>query len=202
MVADLLKAEGQLLSAGAPVAAVGPVFRDEKTGELSPAIRHRLLHVRKLKITVAQTKPTAADYLISSGSLIRTSVLRQVGTMREELFIDWVDIEWGLRARVHGLLCFMVPTVVMTHSIGDASVRVLSKRINLHNDTRNYYIVRNATYLLRMPDMGWSWRTITFFKIPQYVVFYSWHSEHRWSSVRLLLRAVADGLRGKVGRIR
>ena len=202
LVEDLLQAEHQLLAAGAQVAAVGPVFRDEKTGELSPAIRHRALRVRKIRITPSHTAPVEADYLISSGSLIRSSVLCQIGTMREELFIDWVDIEWGLRARVHGLQCFMIPTVPMAHSIGDSSVRVLSKRINLHNDVRNYYIVRNATYLLRLSSMGWSWRIITFFKIPQYVVFYSWHSTQRWKSVGLLLRAVADGFLGRVGRIR
>ncbi len=202
MIEDLLAAEQQLLQSDENVASVGPVFRDEKTGELSPAIRHRGLRVRKIKITPSQTVPVEADYLISSGSLVRTSVLRRVGVMRDELFIDWVDIEWGLRARRYGLQCFLIPTVIMTHSIGDASVRVLAKRINLHNDVRNYYIVRNATYLLRLPTMGWSWRIITFFKIPQYVVFYSWHSANRWKSVALLLRAVWDGLLGRVGPLR
>lgn len=202
MVDDLLAAERQLLQSGEQVGAVGPVFRDEKTGELSPAIRHLGVRVRKIKITPSQSVPVQADYLISSGSLIRTSVLRQVGTMRDELFIDWVDIEWGLRARRQGLQCFLIPGVIMTHSIGDASVRLLAKRINLHNEVRNYYIVRNATYLLRLPTMGWSWRVITFFKIPQYVVFYSWHSANRWKSVALLLRAVMDGLLGRLGPLR
>jgi GT2 family glycosyltransferase len=35
------------------------------------------------------------DWLIASGSLIRCEVLREVGLMREELFIDVVDTECG-----------------------------------------------------------------------------------------------------------
>ncbi len=201
MVDDLLEAERQLRASGEKVAAVGPVFLDEKTGELSPATRHRPLRIQKIRVTPSQKEPIEADCLISSGSLISTAVLQRVGVMREELFIDWVDIEWGLRARKLSLKCFMIPTVTMKHSIGDASVTVLGKRINLHNDVRNYYIVRNATYLLRLPTMGWNWRIITLFRIPQYMLFYSWRSKEMSKTFFLLVKAVKDGALGNVGPI-
>ncbi len=201
MVKKLLAAEEELLRSGEKVAAMGPAFVDEKTGFLAKAIRHRLFFVKKIDVDSSSECPVEADYVISSGSLIRISVLREVGLMVDELFIDWVDIEWGLRARGRGYKCYIVPNAVMQHSIGDRSVNVMGRQINLHNQLRDYYIVRNATYLLRVKHMGWRWRTVTAVKIPQYVLFYSWHSPERVKSLKLLVEAVGNGLHGKLGRI-
>jgi rhamnosyltransferase len=201
MVQELLSAEQGLLESGQKVAAVGPVFIDEKTGSTSKAIRHGWMNVNKIPLHATMKEPVESDYIISSGSLTRASVLAEVGAMRDELFIDWVDIEWGLRARRAGNICYIAPSAIMTHSIGDAFVHTIGKNINLHSDTRHYYIVRNATYLLRLKTMGWRWRTVTVPKIPLYVCFYAWHSSNRWNGFKLLCRAFSDGIRGRVGRL-
>jgi rhamnosyltransferase len=200
MVAELLRAERELTCRGVRVAAVGPLFIDEKTGEASRAIRHGYLRVRKVRIDRYAVDPMESDYLIASGALIRTCVFDAVGIMRDDLFIDWVDIEWGLRARVREYQSYIVPKAVMAHSIGDRTVRVLGKDINLHSNIRHYYLVRNAAYLLRMRHMGMRWRSVTLLKIPQYVIVYSFYSKKRLKSLRLLFRAVLDGLFGRMGR--
>jgi rhamnosyltransferase len=202
MVSVLIQSELRLVNSGIKVAAVGPVFVDEKQRKRLPAIRHRFLFVQRIDIAEDQREPVPVDYLISSGSLIRTSVLEEVGPMMQELFIDWVDIEWGLRARSKRYQSFMIPTALMLHSIGDAAVTLFGRGVNLHNDVRNYYIVRNATFLLRSPAMGWSWRIVTTLKIPLYLIFYSWCSQDKLKSFRLLLRAFSDGIRGAVGQLR
>jgi len=201
MVRQLLSAEQALLDSGVKVGAVGPSFIDEKNGSASRVIRHGWFRVDRLAVDQSAKEPVEADYLISSGSLIRASILSEIGPMRDELFIDWVDIEWGLRARCAGNRSFVVPDAVMEHSIGDAFVHMIGKDVNLHNDIRNYYIVRNATYLLGLKTMGWKWRTVTIPKVPGYVLFYSWHSCNRWNSLKLLCKAVSDGVRGRVGRL-
>jgi rhamnosyltransferase len=202
MIASLLKAELKLLESGIKVGSVGPVFRDEKTQEYSPAIRHKGMRVTRVKIDPVAETAVVADYLISSGSLIRIEVMKEVGGMRDELFIDWVDIEWGMRAANYGYSHYMIPRVIMLHSIGDEFTSVGNRNINLHNDIRNYYIVRNACFLLREPSMRWPWRTSTFFKIPQYVVFYSFTalSKKRGRAFFLLLRACRDGFAGRLGK--
>lgn len=202
MVDQLLKAENELIADGAHVAAVGPAFRDEKTGHISPAIRQGILHVKRLRIDDSFSSPVESDYLIASGSLIRMSVIQQIGGMRDELFIDWVDIEWGLRARAHGLKSFMVPGVVMAHSIGDAWITVMGRQISLHSDVRHYYIVRNAAYLLRFAEMGWRWRLLALVRIPEYVVLFSLHAADVPKSFRLLFKAVQDGLLGRIGPLK
>ena len=200
MVAELLRAEESLLAAGEKVAAVGPLFVDEKTGSVSRTHRHRWLKIDRKPVDQTAGVPVETDYLISSGSLIRTCVLQEIGLMRDELFIDWVDIEWGLRARSRGYRSYIVPTTVLRHSVGDAGIKVLGREFSLHSDIRNCYIVRNATFLLRVRTMGWEWRVVTVPRIPRYILLYSWYSGHRVRSLYLLLRAFRDGLQGRLGR--
>lgn len=202
MVQRLLAAEVKLLAANIKVGSVGPLFLDEKTGHYSRAIRHQGLRLHKIEISDKEAEPVAADYLIASGSLIRVSVLQEAGLMREELFIDWVDIEWGLRAASFGCKHFIVPDAVMLHSIGDEFVSIGKTPINLHNDVRNYYIVRNACHLLLDSSVRWQWRLNILFKIPKYVIFYSLTSlsKNRTRAFRLLIRACFDGFSGQLGK--
>lgn len=197
-VERLLAAEQRLLRAGTRVAAVGPLFIDEKTGERSRGVRHRYFRVRWFSIQEDEKEPVETDYLIASGSLIRTSVLRQVGLMRDELFIDWVDAEWSYRAKSLGYKTYIVPTVVMRHSVGDATGEFMGKRFNLHSPARNYYIVRNAVYLLRDRRMSLSWRCTMLIYVPKYILVHSWLSRRRWKSFIEMLRAILEGISGWV----
>lgn len=200
VIMELLSEERVLLANGVNVGAVGPAFIDEKTGEYAKVIRHGNIFVNRISVSSNDVKPIQADYLIASGSLIRIAVLQEVGLMRDDLFIDWVDIEWALRAGNLGYLHFVIPKAVMLHSIGDGFVDIGMRKVNLHSDTRNYYIVRNACNLLMNPMMGRKFRTNVFMKIPAYVLFYSTTSMSRLSSLKLLLRACVDGFSGRLGK--
>jgi rhamnosyltransferase len=195
-VDGLLAAEESLLRGGRQVAAVGPMFIDDKTGERGRGVHHRGFRVRWFSIPQAEKSPVETDYLIASGSLIRASVLRTVGLMRDELFIDWVDTEWQYRAGSFGFTPFLVPTVVMRHCVGDATGKFMGKRFNLHSPARNYYIVRNALYLLRERHMNPSWRLTMLIYVPKYILAHSWMSPDRWKSMQQMLRGAWEGLTG------
>lgn len=193
-VDGLLTAERSLLQTGMQVSAVGPLFIDEKSGQRSHAVRHSGLRVHWHTITGEEKEPIETDYLIASGSLIRTSVLKQVGLMRDELFIDWVDAEWAYRAQGCGFTAYVVPSVVMRHSVGDSTGEFLGRRIYLHGTARNYYIVRNAMYLLQNPQMSWRWRMTMLMYVPKYILVHSWLANNRWRSLGHMLRGVRDGV--------
>lgn len=197
-VEGLLEAERSLMGLGRQVAAVGPLFIDEKSGKRSQTVRESGLRVRWQEISVDERDPVETDYLIASGSLIRTSVLKEVGYMRDELFIDWVDTEWAYRAKGFGLSAYVVPTVIMRHSIGDGTKNILGKRIYLHSPARNYYIVRNAIYLLQNPQMSWKWRVTMLIYIPKYVLVHSWLAQRRCKSMIQMLQGLRDGLMRKM----
>lgn len=201
MVSELVHAEKKLKESGKKVAAIGPFFIDEKNGNTATAIKHSFMRVKKTPIPSNTKDPIETDYIIASGSLINLATIKEIGLMMEELFIDWVDIEWGLRAKNKGYSCFINPSTTMNHSIGDETVRFFGRLINLHNTTRNYYIVRNATFLLRKNHMGWPWRSISILRIPKYIIFYSWHSKNKTQSLYILTKALIHGLIGKTGPI-
>ena len=199
MVRELVAAESELVMAGKRVAAVGPRYVDEKTGDASCAIHRGWLRVSRRKLDASSSAPVETDNLIASGSIIRTSTFQSVGAMREDLFMDFIDTEWGLRARSRGYESHCVPGAVMMHSTGEAAINVLGKRFYLHNDVRTYYKLRNAVYLLRLSTMDWRWRIYTLRWIPYYSLGSLWASRNKLRSARLLLTAVCDGLIGRLG---
>ncbi|WP_270656139.1 glycosyltransferase family 2 protein [Aeromonas sp. Y293-4] len=195
-ISNMKKHEAILLNNGHKVAAVGPAFKDEKTNEIAAAIQQ----TKPTQIDINTKNPIHCDYIIASGSLIRTSVFNEVGLMLDELFIDWVDIEWGERCAHDGFNSYMIPSIVMNHSIGDEYVNYLGRKINLHSDFRNYFIVRNAVYLLKLKKIKSNLKLSLFIKIPQYVFFYSLFSKRKCYSFFLLLRAIGDGAIGKMDK--
>ena len=201
MVGRLLSGEARLLGEGQFVGAVGPQFWDEKTGKTYPAVRLGYFRFRKLYLDKESTDLVEADYLIASGSMIRASVLKEVGLMREDLFIDWVDVEWGLRARSMGFRSYHVPNALMTHNVGDAVVSILGRDVHVHSDVRNYYMLRNALYLFRLKSMGWRWKSTFAPRIPCYLLLYPLLSAGRRDNLRLIWRALRDGIRGRLGPI-
>ena len=201
MVSKLLAAEEQLLNKRETIAGMSPQIIDNRTGKRPCACRYRWFRVQKVFQDVNSTEPVETDNIMASGSLIRTRVLQALGMMRSELFIDHVDTEWALRARSAGYKLFCVPNAVLLHSLGDAAVEVLGKNIHIHSDVRHYYQLRNEIYLLRLKTMGWQWRIYALSRIPYHFVLYSFLSRNRIRALRLLLRAIWDGMLGRLGPI-
>ena len=199
-VDKLLTAEARLLAQGIQVAAVGPVFVDAKTGLPGKVHHHTWLRLRKPFVNLEAVEPLETDWLIASGSLLRRSVLEQVGPMREELFIDTVDMEWGMRARSQRLRSFVVPTAQITHSVGDAFARLLGTSVILHNETRNYYIARNWFYLLRVKTMGIRWRSGALPHLAKFLLAHLWLAQSRGRLLKLFARSLRDGAQGRMGR--
>jgi rhamnosyltransferase len=105
-----------------------------------------------------------ATFVIASGCLIRTEVLKEVGLMNGQLFIDYIDVEWSLRAKHFGFNVFITSRAKMAHTIGDNRVNILGRTISIHNPLRRYYLIRNSFYLLRLPyvPIGYKLRELCF----------------------------------------
>lgn len=155
LVGDLFRAFEQSSSRGVKVAAAGPQKVDPRTGR-----RMRLLlPVRGLKHYAAAdvTGPVAVDHVITSGCLIATAAFLDVGPYLASLFLDYVDIEWCLRARAKGYVLLAVPEVTMAHVIGDDVVRLGTRSAWVHTPERNRLLVRNHLWLWRVATMPRMW---------------------------------------------
>ena len=196
----LIHAREQLERNGLRVGAIGPLILDEKSNEPSPIIQSGKFWVYGYQPQMGLADPIPAEYIISSGSLIAATTIKSVGPMLSKLFIDWVDVEWGQRAQKRGDQNFVLPTVVMRHSIGDDFVRLGKKVINLHSDLRNFYIMRNAAYLVFHYRFQLAWQVTVLLKLPVYIFFFTLHAKGRKIvAFKVLLRALVLGLVGKLG---
>lgn len=153
-VSGLLTIESNLLCVGTNVAAVGPSFFNPETSDVYPV---PVINDNDIFPGLFLSKKTFKDneqyldsyFLIASGCLIRTLVLKEIGLMDDDLFIDNVDVEWCLRARVKGYRVFTSSSVKMIHRIGDSSRKVFGKRISVHSNIRKYYNTRNNLFLIK-----------------------------------------------------
>lgn len=199
MVSDLVSVYESLMNTNHKVATVGPSFLDEKSNALARIIRYDNIGIQKI-IPDESKDFERAHHIISSGSLIPMKILDEVGWMKESLFIDMVDTEWCIRAKRKGYDSYVAPRVIMRHSIGDEFVSVGQRKVNLHSDFRNYFIVRNSVYVVLYEQISLNFKVAQLTRVPLYILFYSYHSKRRLYSLGLLTKAVIDGIFKNMGK--
>lgn len=139
------------------------------------------------------------EHVIASGCLIPAPVLRAVGGMREDFFIDWVDTEWCLRARDRGWRVYGVCAAQLEHTLGDRVVRVLGREIPCHAPWRHYYQARNFVLMLRALRMSRASKShMAFRQLKRFIVF-STLVPGRGEYLRMWLRGLWHGCRGLSG---
>jgi rhamnosyltransferase len=119
--------------------------------------------------------------------------------MRSDLFIEHVDTEFASRVLGAGYRSYCVPNALMLHSFGDAAAKIFGKDIYLYSGVRYYYKLRNEVYLAGLKTMSWQWRAYILPRIPYHFVLYSVLAKDRLATSRLLLKAILDGVRGRLG---
>ncbi|EHQ56723.1 putative glycosyltransferase [gamma proteobacterium HIMB55] len=138
---------------------------------------------------------------IASGKVIRLSTLEDIGAMDEDLFIDWVDLEWCWRARHRGYQVIGSGDVEVNHSLGDVSRNIGYREVNLRSPLRHYYITRNAFALaLRTPYLSIVMRCILFVRSLRYPFAFPILSPPRWRNLRAVTAGIMDALLGRRGK--
>jgi rhamnosyltransferase len=90
--------------------------------------------------------PTA----MTSGSLLSLSAFRTVGPFMDELFVDFVDIEYCLRLRRRGFRVVRANRAVLAHHVGQVQKFSLFSRnlyLTSHSPLRKYYKTRNRFFV-------------------------------------------------------
>lgn len=200
MTTQLMSAYRHLESRGCRVAAVGPQYVDPQSGYVSPFVATRGLWLRTVESPTPLT-PVEADFLITSGSLISRASWAAIGQMAGPMFIDYVDIEWGLRARWKGFASYGVPAVRLSHSLGDRRMNFLGLSVPLHSPLRHYYQIRNPLWLYRQPWIPLNWKLVDGFRLLLRFFFHAVVAPSRMANIKYMVRGVLDGLAGRRGRL-
>ncbi len=205
MVSVLYAAERELLESGKNVAVVGPQFYDPRYLRAAPFIQLNGWKINRVSCNKAEgvSSVHCAEYLITSGSLIRFSVLDAVGPMDESLFIDYVDIEWGLRAKSLGYQCFGICAAKMRHSLGDRAIVWKDGKwiapIPVHSPLRNYYLFRNAILLYKRKYAALPWVLNDAYRLMLKYGFYSIFTSPRLQNFKMMSLGLWHGILGRHG---
>jgi rhamnosyltransferase len=199
MVARLLDVLTAGLRAGRRVAAVGPRLVDRRSGKVTPFVRIGLFGVSRLICSERSDVALESDFLVASGSIIPLSVFDEIGIMEEGLFIDNVDLEWCFRSRHHGFVLLGACKAVLEHSVGEQVFHVAGRSLYRHSPLRQYYIMRNRILLYRRPYSPWAWVMQDFLRMLVKVVLFGVVYSPRIKNLRMMMRGMIDGLRGRHG---
>ena len=200
MVDALVAAAEAKRAKGVKLACVGPRYDDPRQQNPVPFIQIRDYRVKR-QTCETQGCVVAVDYLIASGCLIPLDAIETVGAMQEELFIDYVDIEWGLRAQEEGFQSFGVCAAVMQHQLGEEPVYFRGRYIPVHSPLRHYYHFRNAVWLYRQGWLRRDWKIVDGFRLLRKFVFYSLITPPRLQHCKMMSLGILHGLTGRMGRL-
>lgn len=197
---ERLERYGDELACHGPVAQIGPYFFEHNRGYHLPFIEFKWGLPRR-KHPRGHERWTTADYLISSGSLVPIAALEKIGPLDDSLFIDYVDIEWGLRAKAAGFQSYGAFDVRMDHRIGEKALNLAGVRLATHKPVRRYYYYRNALLLCRRSYVPVSWKIHELTRLGIKFWIFALFSANRAADVRMMLKGIADGLRGRSGKL-
>lgn len=201
MVAELSKA----MRAQAEIetlAIIAPQTIDSVSRRPAAFLRPRFGPFYRRSICVGHTMEVTSA--ISSGSLVNLKVHEKLGGLREDYFMDYVDIEYCLRAQMNGFRVLAACGARLNHQLGKRSeVKLGPFRLfpTHHPPSRWYTISRNRiaawqVYALRFPH--WlSYEIVASAFITSRMLF----AEHgRRQKVGAILAGIHDGLRGQMGQ--
>lgn len=196
---NLINALSGLLMQQKQVACVGPSYVDKRQNNPTPFIRvEGLSLVRSSCGSNADLVPV--DHLIASGSVIPMKTLDVVGGMREELFIDYVDLEWCERAKFMGYQTYGVCAAKMEHALGDDPISFMGTAYPARSPLRHYYMFRNAIWMYRQNYVRWNWKVIDGLRLLRKYVFYTLFAKPRHVHFCMMTKGMWHGLIGKMGR--
>ena len=102
------------------------------------------------------------DIVWTSGNMVDVNKAETIGGFDEKLFIDSVDHEYCLRAKLKGYRILQSRNCFMTHEVGDERLVGFMKRKkrSFHSPKRMYFMIRNTFYISEIYGDGF----VKFFK--------------------------------------
>lgn len=145
--------------------------------------------------------------LITAGSILKLEAYQKAGPFQDELFIDWVDLEYSFRLSRHGYILLTNPQIRVFHRLGIKKKTYLlgfiPYRWRSHNPIRLYYKFRNGTYILnRDADIIPERYKRRFYKELRSNIFKIILAEtDKKRFYSLIRRALRDGKAGHLGKL-
>jgi rhamnosyltransferase len=156
--------------------------------------------------TVSSFEDGGVFLTITSGSLFSMEAFEKCGLFQEKLFIYCVDDDYSLRIRKNGFYIGVSKDAVLLHQSGHPTSR---KLFGVTLTTKNYrpevryYYARNKVWILRFYGKAFPRLIVPtlreFVTIPLKIALME---DESWEKIKLFVRGLADGIAGRMGRLR
>jgi GT2 family glycosyltransferase len=195
---ELLNGLGSVCATTARIGILAslPIHRESGTEHFGLLWRDRFVPVPPER---AKQALCFVDLVLSSGSLIRREVVREIGFPREDFFIDFVDHEYNLRVRRHGYQIAVVRQSVLYHRLGDPRVKKSfafgPSRLRSHQAAwRHYYMSRNEVFTVWHLLGTTNSRAFLIFRMLRRAMRIIFCDENKVAKLKMHFMGVRDGL--------
>lgn len=176
--------------------------------EAGDALGHRWLRPRRgppffERVTCDRIGSDGVTLVITSGTLVSVAAFRELGPFMDELFIDFVDFEYCLRARSSGYRILVSCAARLLHRVGartSAQLAGVTLRPTHHGPLRKYYLFRNAVVVMRKYGATFPhWLAYQLAALLEVLLGIVLVEERSLTKLRACVVGVWDGLRGRMG---
>ena len=153
--------------------------------------------------------PIEVSGLITSGMLLNLESFKKIGPFDEALFIDAVDHDYCIRARLAGFSIIQFSNIDILHELGKMvrrssfkSLYLFKKRKVVHPPLRCYYIFRNLLYLQnKFQGVDEAFLKFISDHAISRIKTSAFYGGSAWMVIRYLLRARKDFRLNRMGKI-
>ncbi len=123
------------------------MYDKEKTMLIAPRFKKRTEY-EKQNLLIQDIIWEKEALIITSGSLIKTKIFKQIGFFEEKLFIDRVDFDFSFRINTNGFLTKIAQNVFFICEFAKEDKKN-SFTVTNYSAERRFYITINTVYLLK-----------------------------------------------------
>lgn len=146
-----------------------------------------------LKKTIpGQNRFFFAENLMSSCSVTAVKTFADVGVFDADLFIDYVDYEWGWRARGMGYSIVIDSSVKFSHHLGEGVLDLKLFKLGIPSPIRHYFQTRNLLRMLTLSYVPIRWKISQCCLFPLRFIIFSFIYQESKKRRQFFLKGIRD----------
>lgn len=166
-------------------------FTKDSNVILSPSIYDRSLPIKKKY----ELKAEKIENAIISGLMMSINTWEKIGKFDENLFIDGIDHEFILRAKLQGINVYRLNNVSLSHEIGkgkEFNLIFYHIKVYNHNAFRKYHIAYSINYIAKKHGNIFD-KIYARIRILKQLILVTLFESNKYNKLKNIIRGARDG---------
>ena len=154
-----------------------------------------MMYFRKDPLRKQTKQQKKIDWITGCAFMIRASVLKETGTLKEQYFIYFEDVDLSFRIKKAGYHLSYVPESVIYHIAGMSHKSKTKEKEGFLNPKVHYLNGRNRIWFLKAHTPWWAIPTTFFYQFAYYsAVSFYFISRLRFNKLKAWLKGIKEGI--------